>query len=503
MNDYEFGEYLYCLRLEHGLRQKQLGAELGVSNKAVSKWETGAAKPQMDTLYKLARFYSISLDDLLSKRMPKIGAEEGGKKMKKDCLELAHDRMIQLYGKKPPLQIQERYEEEQRWFTDELFYAELLYLKKLWEATDSHHGSMFVRGDIGDSFLAWLAGATRTNPLPPHYYCPACKKVEYVTEVYDGWDLPAKSCDCGHVFKRDGHRLPYSMMNHRTPKEIAVNIPSPMLSIAADLLKEHFKGLGRIYRIEITEDKVKGCVSNRYILITDEEPFRESIDGETVRITFQDYFMKCRDNLQILFIETLTQNLIQKTCEEADMVPPRIDILEDGLLESLSSDDMMKTYYKEFSYLKDQYAWEELKEKYPCHDFSDLLRLDGLGKKAVSEKVNIEDIIQAQNKGELVAFREDIYDHILDKCKNNGLNGIGLATKIATMARKGLYAEGRIEQEARDLIEAIGVSRAYINDIQNTCYLFPKAHCVGVIHELLLLKVLSMKTGCSLKGLWN
>lgn len=65
MNDFEFGNRLYQLRGKQGLTQAQLGARLGVSDKAVSKWETGKAKPGLGTIHKLADVLCVSVDDLL------------------------------------------------------------------------------------------------------------------------------------------------------------------------------------------------------------------------------------------------------------------------------------------------------------------------------------------------------------------------------------------------------------------------------------------------------
>ncbi len=50
MNDYGFGRYIYRLRSEAKLSQAELAARLGVTNKAVSKWEVGSAKPSMETV---------------------------------------------------------------------------------------------------------------------------------------------------------------------------------------------------------------------------------------------------------------------------------------------------------------------------------------------------------------------------------------------------------------------------------------------------------------------
>ena len=66
VNDYRFGNFLYTLRCEKGLSQSELGDLLGVSNKAVSKWETGAAKPRGNTLMRLAEIFSVTADELLS-----------------------------------------------------------------------------------------------------------------------------------------------------------------------------------------------------------------------------------------------------------------------------------------------------------------------------------------------------------------------------------------------------------------------------------------------------
>ena len=68
MNDYEFGNYLYELRKKAGLSQWDLALQLGVTNKAVSKWENGKAKPGTEMLRKLAALYGISVDVLLEKK---------------------------------------------------------------------------------------------------------------------------------------------------------------------------------------------------------------------------------------------------------------------------------------------------------------------------------------------------------------------------------------------------------------------------------------------------
>ena len=68
LNDYEFGNYLYGLRRKAGLSQTELAQHLGITNKAVSKWENGKAKPGTNTLRKFADIFGITVDALLDKK---------------------------------------------------------------------------------------------------------------------------------------------------------------------------------------------------------------------------------------------------------------------------------------------------------------------------------------------------------------------------------------------------------------------------------------------------
>ena len=65
MNDYPFGNFLYEKRKQAGLTQRQAAAMLGVSDKAVSKWENGRSKPTTEMLRKLSVLYMTSVEQLL------------------------------------------------------------------------------------------------------------------------------------------------------------------------------------------------------------------------------------------------------------------------------------------------------------------------------------------------------------------------------------------------------------------------------------------------------
>ena len=59
-----FGEKIRKLRLSCGLNQTQLADKLGLSNQAVSKWETNAALPDISLLPDLATVFGVSIDEL-------------------------------------------------------------------------------------------------------------------------------------------------------------------------------------------------------------------------------------------------------------------------------------------------------------------------------------------------------------------------------------------------------------------------------------------------------
>ncbi|MBR2340067.1 MAG: helix-turn-helix transcriptional regulator [Clostridia bacterium] len=62
----EFCEKLQQLRKNKGLTQEGLAESLFVSRTAISKWESGRGYPNIDSLKEIARFFSVSIDELLS-----------------------------------------------------------------------------------------------------------------------------------------------------------------------------------------------------------------------------------------------------------------------------------------------------------------------------------------------------------------------------------------------------------------------------------------------------
>ena len=62
----EFNEKLQELRKQKGLTQEELAEKLYVSRTAISKWESGRGFPNIESLKAISKFFSVSLDKLLS-----------------------------------------------------------------------------------------------------------------------------------------------------------------------------------------------------------------------------------------------------------------------------------------------------------------------------------------------------------------------------------------------------------------------------------------------------
>ena len=62
----ELSEKLQELRKQRGLTQEELASELYVSRTAISKWESGRGYPSIDSLKEISKFFSVTIDELLS-----------------------------------------------------------------------------------------------------------------------------------------------------------------------------------------------------------------------------------------------------------------------------------------------------------------------------------------------------------------------------------------------------------------------------------------------------
>lgn len=82
----EFHEKLQELRKNRGLTQEELAEALYVSRTAVSKWESGRGYPSIDSLKEIFKYFSVTIDELLSsERLLFIAEKENKSNIRSMC----------------------------------------------------------------------------------------------------------------------------------------------------------------------------------------------------------------------------------------------------------------------------------------------------------------------------------------------------------------------------------------------------------------------------------
>ena len=82
MDQIKIGAFLKALRKEKNLTQEQAAEQLGVSNRTVSRWETGTNMPDIGLLLEIAELYGVSIPEL-------IDGERKSEKMNEEAKEVA------------------------------------------------------------------------------------------------------------------------------------------------------------------------------------------------------------------------------------------------------------------------------------------------------------------------------------------------------------------------------------------------------------------------------
>ena len=93
MNQVKIGKFIASKRKEQGLTQLQLAEKLGITDRAVSKWETGKSLPDASLMPELCKLLKITINDLLCGEV--ISVENYNEKTEKALLEMVKKEEMQ------------------------------------------------------------------------------------------------------------------------------------------------------------------------------------------------------------------------------------------------------------------------------------------------------------------------------------------------------------------------------------------------------------------------
>jgi transcriptional regulator with XRE-family HTH domain len=86
MDQIKVGKFIAACRKEQGMTQANLAEKLGISDRAISKWETGKSMPDTGIMLELCEHLKINVNELLSGE--KIMAELYDKRAEENLLEM-------------------------------------------------------------------------------------------------------------------------------------------------------------------------------------------------------------------------------------------------------------------------------------------------------------------------------------------------------------------------------------------------------------------------------
>lgn len=93
MEQVKIGKFIANKRKEQGLTQLQLAEKLGITDRAVSKWETGKSLPDASLMPELCKLLKITINDLLCGEV--VSVENYNEKAEKALLEMVKKEEMQ------------------------------------------------------------------------------------------------------------------------------------------------------------------------------------------------------------------------------------------------------------------------------------------------------------------------------------------------------------------------------------------------------------------------
>lgn len=427
------------------------------------------------------------------------------------------ERAREIFGEALPEIVETRLNRELELIAKFGFSAFYMTARSLVEFSKSKGYPAGTRGSVGSMLAAFLSRISDINPLPPHYLCPKCRRVEFITDgsVNSGLDLTRKTCPkCASELDRDGHDIPFEafvgfngMKLPNIDLEFSREILDDVKQAARDLfgkdrvfttgtivgvhpitvrvlVEEYLKDRGITCGEKETERLINGCTGvkrtmsfrpGRLVIIPegydvcDFTPADRKIGSSEIPPTHfdrVDYY----DKLPIFDVIgndtfTLVKRLEKLTGVKISDVP-----LDDPAVLQLFSENKTQGI-PDFDTERAAQIMLEAQPK----TFSEIVKVFGLKQGKNAWEGNARELIKSGvcTISDVIATREDIMLYLTRK----GFSPIE-AYNITEIIRNGA-ASNMFDDELRREFEEHGVPEWFFESCKKIVYLLPKAHAVA------------------------
>ena len=340
----------------------------------------------------------------------------------------AFKRISELYGEYPGLKIVNRFLSEKAalsYFGVAEYFDELAGICK--ESLDKYNEKLVVKNTVASCFTAYLLGASEINPLPAHYYCEVCKRVEWADEADCIFDMRAtRTCECGAEMRIDGYDIPEMYLAYAKRLKTKDPVPENYKDLFESLTKKHFQW---------------------------------SLLGAAQAV-----------------------NLLGQA---TGVAPDEIDLSDREIKYRLLllGGDFSCMNPKLAEFLKQAYAVVP-----PC-SYAEVLKLIGLAKGIGTWEHNARDLLMEGKcrRADIPATRDEVFMMIRDAMQEQGVYDTGFAYDVAEKARKGYYAEHGMDGYTIDTLKSLGFGDWFASYLLGVRYVSTKALSVMELHYIILL----------------
>lgn len=377
---------------------------------------------------------------------------------------LVQDKLYEIYGPTPPIECVTRVFQELKFMRGKRYFQDLGLICALKSMAYAEGIPLFLESYYGSSFVAWLLGASRINPLPPHRYCPRCHKIEFFYDEKDCWNLRSAFC-CGEEMKADGHNIPFDSISNNGSDNgfyLSFQISDSLLDRCIEIAHEYYRGAGlQIVPVHPMFMRRPEKCETAFALIPDNDE-KPPLDTDGLWHPDDHEFYE-KGYKTIEFRPTAKMNEIAELSQKTEQRP---DLDERSSLNSLK--DVYDELILEYPHFTDVPLSTD-----GSLDFSSIFSLFAYSHGL--EDWGPEEIALFKKNDvtlkDLFTTREDVINEILSHSSLYYGDGRSFAFDVMEKTRKGIYAHRGIPEETVRLLQDIGVPEHLIAQIMKTQYL--------------------------------